>query len=108
MTADDRPVSAMLAVQRQRRGGGLDRHQRVDDDHTGVALDEGDVRDVHAARLVDAGDDFEQTVLGDELALPPQAGVHRGGRVTADEVVRIRVPDDRPALLRTSGSGAWR
>ena len=90
----DRPVSAVLAVERECCGGRLDRHQGVDDDHAGLALDEGDVRDVDPTRLVDARHYLEQSMLRDELALAPQARVHRVGRIPVDEVVRVRVPHD--------------
>ena len=75
----DRPVAAVLAVERERGGGGLGRDQRIDDDQPRVALDERDVREVEAAHLVDAVGDLEQAVVGDELRLPPEARVRGGG-----------------------------
>ena len=63
---DHRPVPAVGAIQRQRGGRGLGGDQRVDDDHAGVALDEGDVRQVQAANLVDALDDLVEALLGEQ------------------------------------------
>ena len=50
----DRPLAAMLAVERQRRRRALGRDQRVDHEHAGVALDDRHVRQVEPAHLVDA------------------------------------------------------
>ena len=78
---DDRPVAAVRAVKRQRGRGRLGRDQRVDHDHAGVALDEGDVRQVETAHLVDALDHLVEPLLGGRAGLPPQTGVHRCRRV---------------------------
>ena len=95
---DDRPVTAVLAVQRQRRRRGLGRDQRVDDDHAGVALDEGDVRQVETAHLVDALDDLVQALLGDQRAT---AATGSGCTVSAPrrsrKCVGVVVPHD-PAV----------
>ena len=56
----DRPVAAVLAVQRQPGRGHLGRNQRIDDDDPGLALDQGHVRQVDSAQLVDAVGDLEQ------------------------------------------------
>ena len=87
-----RPVTAMLAVDRQRRRGGLGRDQRVDHDDPGAALDEGDVRQVEPADLVDALGHLEQALDGDEAGLPPQARVRRVGCVGLQEGVGVVVP----------------
>ena len=84
----------MGPVQRERRRGRLGRDQRVDDDDARVALDEGHVREVEAAHLVDAGSDLVQALLGGELALAPQAGVRGVGRVRVQERVDVVVPDN--------------
>ena len=89
---DDRPVAAVRAVQRQRRGGGLGGDQRVDDDDAGVALDEADVGQVEAAHLVDALDHLVEPLLGDQRRLPPQAGVHRWSARRRSGTRRRRCP----------------
>jgi hypothetical protein len=94
---DDRdhgPVTAMLAVQRQRRGGGLGRYQRVDDDDPGVAFDDAHVGQVIPADLVDPACHLEQALPGHQRGLAPQARVHRVRRVPGQEAaVGPVVPD---------------
>ena len=78
---DDGPVAtAVGSVELQRRGGHLGGHQGVDDDDSGVALDEADVGQVESADLVDARHHLVEALFGDQRRLPPQAGVHRCGR----------------------------
>ena len=89
---DDRPVSAMGAIQRKRGRRRLGGDQRIDDDDPGVALDEADVGQVQTADLVDALNDLVQPLLGAQLALPPQAGVNRTGRLSGQERIRVVVP----------------
>ncbi len=60
----DGPISAVFAVERQRRGGGFGRDQRVDHDDAGIALDEADVRQVETANLIDAFDHLVEALLG--------------------------------------------
>ena len=62
------------------------------DDDPGVALDEADVGQVEAADLVDALDHLVEALLGAQLALPPQAGMHRGRRLAVQECVDVVVP----------------
>ncbi len=99
---DDRAVTAMLAIQGQRSGGGLRGQQGVDHDHTAVALDEGDHREVETSHLVEALHDLEQAVLRYQLPLAPQARVSRRRRITGQEVERRGVPDD---LTRSVANG---
>ena len=73
----DRPVATVLAVERQAGRGDLGRDRRVDDDHPGLALDQRHVRQLDPAQLVDARGDLEQALDRGQLALPPQARVHR-------------------------------
>ena len=78
--------------------GRLSRDQRIEHDPAGVTLDEGDVREVEPAHLIDAVRHLEQAVLHVELRVAPQARVHRIGRrlVERDEfLVALQVPDDR-------------
>ncbi|MBE1460502.1 hypothetical protein H4W79_004716 [Nocardiopsis terrae] len=92
----DRPVGAVLAVQRQAGCGDLLGHQRVDDDDALAPLDEGHVGQVHAADLVNALDDLEQAVDRGQPALPPQVGVDGpgGGFGAVEEEGEVaQVPD---------------
>jgi hypothetical protein len=93
---DDGSVPAVLPVQRQGRGGGLGADEGVDDDDAGVGLDQRHVRQVQAADLVDALDHLVETLFGAQPALPPQAGVHRGGGVALEERVGVVVPHHAP------------
>ncbi len=90
----DRAVTTMPAVQRQGGRSGLRGQQRVDHDDAVVAFDEGHHRQVEATDLVEALDDLEQSVLGHQLPLTPQARVRRGRCITGQEVERRGVPDD--------------
>jgi len=90
---DDRPVAAMLPVEGQGRCRRLRADQGIDHQDAGRALDEGDVRQVEPADLVDARHHLEQPVHRDELRLAPQARVHRVRRVALEEPVRVVVPD---------------
>ena len=88
------PTWSMLDVEREGGRGRLARDQRVDDDDPGVAFDEADDREVVAANLIDARHHLVQSVLDEELALAPQARVHRVGCLAFEEFVRVEVPHD--------------
>ena len=88
----DRTVTAVRAVQRQRRRRGLRGDQWVDDDDAGVTLDEADVRQVQAAHLIDARHHLVEALLGAQLRLPPQARMHGVRRFAVQEVVGVVVP----------------
>ena len=92
----DRPVAAVLAVERQRGGRGLLGDQRVDDDDAVVALDQRHVRQVETADLVDAVGDLVEPLLRAQLALAPQARVRGVGAVGVEEGVGVVVPDHAP------------
>jgi len=98
-----RTVPAVLAIQPPGRGRGLQREQRVDHDHARLPFDEGDVRQVVAAHLVDALDHLEEPLDGGQRALPPQARVDGVGRVAAEEGVGAVVPHHLAAVI---GDGA--
>ena len=70
--------------------------QRVDDGDPLGALDDGHVREVLVADLIDAVRDLEEPADVDELGVAPQARVHSGRCIDAflDEVVLRRIPDD--------------
>ncbi len=92
MTALTGRLTAVRAIQLQRGGRGLGGDQRIDHDDSGVAFDEADVRQVEATDLIDAVDHFVEALLGAQLALAPQAGMHRRRRVAGDERVGVVVP----------------
>src|SRR5262249_52984407 len=63
-----------------------------------VGLDQGHVRQVNPAHLVDAIGDLEQPLDRGELALPPQAWLHRLRRAAlGGPPERVDIPDD-PAV----------
>jgi hypothetical protein len=96
----DRPVAAVVAVERQRRGGGLAGDQRVDHDHTLLALNERHVGDVVSAHLVDAGDDLEQAVDREELGLAPECRIHGRRPLSGYRgAERLQLPDDLPRVV---------
>ena len=97
--ARDEASSAVLPVKGQGRGGRLFGDQRVEHENTGGSFDEGDVREVESAHLVDALDDLEEALLGDELRLTPQTRVHRIGGISRYEVVGVVVPNNRTAVV---------
>ena len=89
----DRAPRDVLLQQLERRGRHLRRDQRVDDDPPGVALDEADHREVHAAHLVDAVAHLEEAVEHVEARVAPEAGVHgRGSRFGVEERIGGQVP----------------
>lgn len=100
--AGHRALAAVLPVQRERRRRGLGGDQRIDHEHAGAALDERDVRQVEPAHLVDALGHLEQTLLGDQLGLPPQARVHGVGGIALKEGVRVVVPHDGAVIVGDS------
>jgi hypothetical protein len=90
---DDGAVTAAVgAIQRQCHGCHLGGNQRVDDDDPGVALDEGDVRDVEATHLIDARHHLVQALFGGQGGLAPQARVNRRRRGSAEERIGLVVP----------------
>jgi len=94
--ARDRPLAAVLPVQRQRRRRRLARDQRVDHQHPLVPLDDRHVRKIEAPHLVNPVRDLEEAVDRVQLTLPPQAGVHRRRAVAVEELVGVGIPHDPP------------
>ena len=72
----------------RRLGGG----ETVDDDPAGLAADEGGIGHIEAPDLPDSVGDLEDPVLRQELAVPPEAGVHRRRGRTLHEVIGRQVP----------------
>ena len=90
---DDRPVTAVGAVQRQGGGRGFGADQWIDHDDPGITFDEGDVGQVQAADLIDTFDHFVEALFGSQCGLTPQAGMDAGRSGVAQEGIRIVVPD---------------
>ena len=98
-----RLIAAVRAHQLQGRGGRLRRGQGIDNDQPPLALDEGHVRDVESAHLIDSGRDFEQAVQGVEPGLTPQAGIDRVRLLPVQKGERGHAPG---AADRRVGNGA--
>ena len=101
---DDRSIAPVRPVQIEGRPCRLAADQRVDHQDPAVALDEADVREVHAPDLVDARNDLEQAVHRGELRLAPEARIDRVRRRPVEERVRRVVPHD-PAVLGRHDTG---
>ena len=97
--AGDRALAAVLAVEGERRSGGLGRDQRVDDDDPALALDHVHVREIEAAQLVEARCDLEEAGDAVEAALAPEARVGGLRALLGEEVVGGHVPDDLAAIV---------
>ncbi len=93
-----RPVPAVRAIEREGGAGHFRRDERIDDDHAAVALDEGHVRDVEAAHLVDAVRDLEEAVVHVQPRLAPEARVHGGRRLRRGEERVVAQAPHHPAL----------
>ena len=81
--------------------------ERVDDNPTCIAPNEGDVRDVVSANLVHVGAHFEQAVNVVQLCMTPQAGVHRGRRwrVGREKVVVVDIDDGATVFVNNVACG---
>ncbi len=94
-----RTVTTMLAIEGEGGRRTLRRDQRIDDHHTGVALDQRHVRQVVPADLVDAVGHLEQTMHGRQLRLTPETGgVHGVGTVTGGRLGETSGVVDDPAV----------
>lgn len=87
-------VGHVVAVQLQRGGGRLGGDEGVDDDDSGVALDNRHVREIEPTDLIDLVGHLVQPLLARELRLPPETGVRGLGRGLLQEAVGIVVPHD--------------
>ncbi len=88
----DGAVPAMLAVEGERGGGCLHRDQRVDNHHAGITLDEGDLREVEPAHLVQARHHLVEPLERAQLRLPPEARVDGVRSSAGQESVGVDVP----------------
>ena len=96
---DNRPVAERLVGQRQPGFCRSGRGKGVDNDPAGLAGDQGHLRQIIAANLVDAGHDLEQAVDAVELALPPERGIDGVGCVALQKFELARIPCDRAVLV---------
>ena len=101
--AGDGTVATLLAVEGERRGGGLGRDQRVDHDDPPLALDDVHVREVEAAQLVEAGRQLEEPGDPHQLRLAPEVRVGARRRLAVEELVGAQVPDDAAVLVLDHG-----
>ena len=69
-------LTDMLLKQFPRRNDRLPRHQRVEHDPAGLSTHEGDVGEIEAAHLIDAGDHFIESVIVVQFGLTQQRGVN--------------------------------
>ncbi|MCY1185865.1 hypothetical protein D9M73_266810 [compost metagenome] len=101
---------AMLIVEIECRLGGFGGNQRVEDGDSLLTLDDGHVRQVVVADLVDAVGDLEQAGNVDQLGLAPEAGVSgvRCRLALFDEGVLGRVPDHIARLALDNTRWQWR
>jgi hypothetical protein len=93
-----RRVADGAARKRKRRSRGFGAGERIDDNETGVAYDDGHVRHVEAADLIDAVADSEDACAGQEPRVAPEAGVHAVRRFALEEIVSGEIPDDSGAV----------
>ena len=80
---DRQPLADMLLEQRPGGTDGLKAHQRVEHDPAGLAANKGDVGQVEAAHLIDAGDHLIEAVI----VVEPRLAVQR--RMDAVELLRL-------------------
>ena len=88
----DWSVAQMLARKRNRRRRRFTRSQGVDQNPTGLAVDQRDVGNIKAAQLMNTFGDFEQTHLIVQNRVPPQARIHARWRLTLDKSKTIVIP----------------
>ena len=101
-----RTVAASRMIQRHRRGGDLDRGQRVDDDDASGALHDGQVGEIEAAHLKHLLGHLKQPVVHVQAGHTPQARVHRWRRdFGVEKSVLGQVPDRRTTGGATDRAG---
>jgi hypothetical protein len=87
----DRLVAQVLSGKGQCGGLRFGRGQRVHQNPAGFAFDDGHVGNVKAAQLVYAVGHLEQAIVGVQLGVAPQAGIHGFGGFAIEKVVCIKV-----------------
>ena len=88
----DRSFAQCIVHHFQRRGRGLLRHQRVDENPAPIAPDHGHIGVIEPARLPDAIRHLEQPAMGVEPPHAPQRGVHRRRAVALQKIIGRHVP----------------
>jgi len=90
----------MFLVEVEAGAGDLGRDQGIDDDETPFTLDQGHVRDVEAADLIDAIGHLEEAVAHVEPRLAPEAWIHGGRRLlVGEEGVIVEAPHDASLVV---------
>lgn len=92
----DLTVSAVLAIEREGSSSRFSRDQRVNDDDARVAFNESHIRQVKPTDLINALNDFVEALPGNELGLPPKAGVNGVRGISVKEGIGVVVPHDLP------------
>ena len=87
----DRLVTQVLPGECKRYARRLCGGQRVHHNPAGLALDQGHVGDVKAAKLVDAFHHLEEPDVRVQLGVPPKAGVDGVGRLVSEEGIDVKV-----------------
>ncbi len=89
-----REVTNVTTRERQRGGGGFAAGQRIDEKKARIADDNGEVRHIEAAHLIDAVGDLKEARAREQAGMTPEAGVHRFRRLALQEIVGGKIPDD--------------
>ena len=102
----DRPVAPVPAHEIERGARRLGGDQRVYDDVTPLAFDEGDVRKIEIAHLIDALRHLEEAVDRIEPRLTPETRVDRIGCVLLRlEGKLVHIPDRMAGRIADRGAG---
>ena len=93
--SDNAVIAHLLTEELQCLGRSIAAAAAIHDDPAVFTADEGDVRNIIAAHLIDAVRDLKQAVTGVVLRVAPEAWVCRRGRIAAfpHEVIRVLRPD---------------
>ena len=103
---DDWSMTKMLGDEFITRPSSGFNGERVNNNPSGVAFDEGDVGNVVATNLPDTFGDFEESVIDIEFGVAPQVGVNGVGGVAFQEGIPTNVAG-LPAL-RIGDAGVFK
>lgn len=92
-------ITTVFPVQREPGSSGFPGDQWIDDDDSGISLDQRHVRQIKSANLIDRIRHRKESLLGDQLRLTPQARIDRWRAVLVKEGVGIVVPQDFPVRI---------
>ncbi len=96
------PAASIGIVEVDRDPGRLCRNKRIDDNDSLIAFDDGHVRQVLIADLINAVGDFEETADVGQLRLAPEARIDTIWRcgVFPDEAELLRIPERLATFTR--------